>query len=52
MSNGENTKNSVGEKKNNRETTRKKVVEHQKESSRGGYFIEDLSRNEKNTTML
>ena len=44
MSNGENTKNSVGEKKN-RETTKKKVVEHQKESSRGGYFIEDLSRN-------
>jgi len=46
MSNGENTKNSVGEKKNNRETTRKRVVEHQKKSSKEEYFIEDLSINE------
>jgi len=31
---------------NNRESTRKKVVEQQKESSRGEDFIEDLSRKE------
>jgi len=31
---------------NNRESIRKKVVEHQKESSRGEDFIEDLSRKE------